>query len=79
MSEFMITFFGLQVKVSKQFGGAYWNATLMNLTGSVVAVIIALCWNCDLKEWKLGWNIRLFTIAYAVNINIEYICLVQLN
>ncbi|KAF2564650.1 hypothetical protein F2Q70_00015598 [Brassica cretica] len=54
-----------QVKVSKQFGGAYWNATLMNLTGSVVAVIIALCWNCDLKEWKLGWNIRLFTIAYA--------------
>ncbi|XP_013716036.2 WAT1-related protein At1g68170 isoform X1 [Brassica napus] len=55
----------LQVKVGKQFGGAYWNATLMNLTGSVVAVIIALCWNCDLKEWKLGWNIRLFTIAYA--------------
>ncbi|KAL0731263.1 hypothetical protein Bca4012_027357 [Brassica carinata] len=55
----------LQVKVSKQFGGAYWNATLMNLTGSVVAVTIALCWNCDLKEWKLGWNIRLFTIAYA--------------
>ncbi|KAF3541205.1 hypothetical protein F2Q69_00020152, partial [Brassica cretica] len=54
-----------QVKVSKLFGGAYWNATLMNLTGSVVAVIIALCWNCDLKEWKLGWNIRLFTIAYA--------------
>ncbi|KAL0825179.1 hypothetical protein Bca101_048856 [Brassica carinata] len=53
------------VKVSKLFGGAYWNATLMNLTGSVVAVIIALCWNCDLKEWKLGWNIRLFTIAYA--------------
>ncbi|KAL0877526.1 hypothetical protein Bca101_027231 [Brassica carinata] len=53
------------VKVSKQFGGAYWNATLMNLTGSVVAVTIALCWNCDLKEWKLGWNIRLFTIAYA--------------
>ncbi|CAG7893051.1 unnamed protein product [Brassica rapa] len=53
------------VKVGKQFGGAYWNATLMNLTGSVVAVIIALCWNCDLKEWKLGWNIRLFTIAYA--------------
>ncbi|KAJ0266089.1 WAT1-related protein [Hirschfeldia incana] len=57
----LITF----VKVSKQFGGAYWNATLMNLTGSVVAVIIGLCWNCDLKEWKLGWNIRLFTIAYA--------------
>ncbi|KAG5409684.1 hypothetical protein IGI04_006003, partial [Brassica rapa subsp. trilocularis] len=57
----LITF----VKVGKQFGGAYWNATLMNLTGSVVAVIIALCWNCDLKEWKLGWNIRLFTIAYA--------------
>ncbi|XP_033139575.1 WAT1-related protein At1g68170 isoform X2 [Brassica rapa] len=55
----------LQVKVGKQFGGAYWNATLMNLTGSVVAVIIVLCWNCDLKEWKLGWNIRLFTIAYA--------------
>ncbi|KAJ4909772.1 WAT1-related protein [Raphanus sativus] len=55
----------LQVKVSKQFGGAYWNATLMNLTGSVVAIIIALCWNCDLNEWKLGWNIRLFTIAYA--------------
>uniref|UniRef100_M4EYR2 WAT1-related protein n=1 Tax=Brassica campestris TaxID=3711 RepID=M4EYR2_BRACM len=57
----LITF----VKVGKQFGGAYWNATLMNLTGSVVAVIIVLCWNCDLKEWKLGWNIRLFTIAYA--------------
>ncbi|CAH8359836.1 unnamed protein product [Eruca vesicaria subsp. sativa] len=63
--NFSYAFWLLLQAISKQFGGAYWNATLMNLTGSVVAVIIALCWNCDLKEWKLGWNIRLFTIAYA--------------
>ncbi|ESQ28463.1 hypothetical protein EUTSA_v10019847mg [Eutrema salsugineum] len=55
----------LQVKVSKRFGGPYWNATLMNMMGSIVAVLVALCWNIDLKEWKLGWNIRLLTIAYA--------------
>ncbi|CAH2066097.1 unnamed protein product, partial [Thlaspi arvense] len=53
------------VKISKQFGGAYWNATLMNMMGSVVAVLVALCWNIDLNKWKLGWNIRLLTVAYA--------------
>lgn len=61
--------FGLQVKVSQRFGGPYWNATLMNMMGTVVAVLVALCWDMDLKEWRLGWNIRLLTIAYAVNIN----------
>ncbi|KAG7586254.1 EamA domain [Arabidopsis thaliana x Arabidopsis arenosa] len=57
--------FLLQVKISKQFGGPYWNATLMNMMGSVVAMLVALCWKRDLKEWRLGWNIRLLTIAYA--------------
>ncbi|VVA94467.1 unnamed protein product [Arabis nemorensis] len=55
----------LQVKVSNRFGGPYWNATLMNMMGSVVAVLVALCWDMNLKEWRLGWNIRLLTIAYA--------------
>ncbi|KAL1223636.1 WAT1-related protein [Cardamine amara subsp. amara] len=55
----------LQVKISKRFGGPYWNATLMNMMGSISAVLIALCWNSNLKEWRLGWNIRLLTIAYA--------------
>ncbi|CAA7058225.1 unnamed protein product [Microthlaspi erraticum] len=55
----------LQVKIGKKFGGPYWNATLMNMMGSIVAVILALSWNVDCKEWRLGWNIRLLTIAYA--------------
>ncbi|CAN8238791.1 unnamed protein product [Cochlearia groenlandica] len=55
----------LQVKISKRFGGPYWNATLMNMMGSLVAGLIALCGNRDLKKWRLGWNIRLLTIAYA--------------
>ncbi|CAA0323129.1 unnamed protein product [Arabidopsis thaliana] len=57
--------FLLQVKISKQFGGPYWNATLMNMMGGVVAMLVALCWEHDLDEWRLGWNIRLLTIAYA--------------
>ncbi|EOA34607.1 hypothetical protein CARUB_v10022166mg [Capsella rubella] len=57
--------FLLQVKISKKFGGPYWNATLMNMMGGIVAMIVALCWKRDLYEWRLGWNIRLLTIAYA--------------
>ncbi|XP_010415424.1 PREDICTED: WAT1-related protein At1g68170 isoform X1 [Camelina sativa] len=57
--------FLLQVKIGKIFGGAYWNATLMNMMGSIVAMLVALCWKHDLNEWRLGWNIRLLTIAYA--------------
>jgi len=53
----------------------------MNMMGGVVAMLVALCWEHDLDEWRLGWNIRLLTIAYAVNINPSiikyiYICLV---
>lgn len=77
-------FLVLKVKISKHFGGPYWNATLMNMMGSIVAVIVALCWKRDLKEWRLGWNIRLLTIAYAVYINpyalLEiYICLIVIH
>ncbi|KFK41229.1 hypothetical protein AALP_AA2G102200 [Arabis alpina] len=55
----------LQVKISTRFGGPYWNATLMNMMGSIVAVLVALCWDMDFREWRLGWNIRLLTVAYA--------------
>ncbi|XP_010511799.1 PREDICTED: WAT1-related protein At1g68170-like isoform X3 [Camelina sativa] len=53
------------VKIGKIFGGAYWNATLMNMMGSIVAMLVAFCWKHDLNEWRLGWNIRLLTVAYA--------------
>ncbi|KAF3490013.1 hypothetical protein F2Q69_00054198 [Brassica cretica] len=56
----------LQAKISKEFGGHCWNISLMNATGSLVCMVVALCSEHNWNQWRLGWNISLLTTVYSV-------------
>ncbi|KMT06127.1 hypothetical protein BVRB_7g162980 [Beta vulgaris subsp. vulgaris] len=55
----------VQAKMSESYGSPYSSTALMSIMGSVQAVVFALCVDRDLSLWKLGWNIRLLTVAYS--------------
>ncbi|XP_013720777.1 WAT1-related protein At1g25270 isoform X2 [Brassica napus] len=55
----------LQAKISKEFGGHCWNISLMNATGSLVCMVVALCSEHNWNQWRLGWNISLLTTVYS--------------
>lgn len=55
--------------MSESYGSPYSSTALMSIMGSVQAVVFALCVDRDLSLWKLGWNIRLLTVAYSVSLS----------
>ncbi|XP_013597247.1 PREDICTED: WAT1-related protein At1g25270-like [Brassica oleracea var. oleracea] len=55
----------LQAQISKEFGGHCWNISLMNATGSLVCMVVALCSEHNWNQWLLGWNISLLTTVYS--------------
>ncbi|KAG5378898.1 hypothetical protein IGI04_026740 [Brassica rapa subsp. trilocularis] len=57
----------LMAKISKEFGGHCWNISLMNATGSLVCMVVALCSEHNWNQWRLGWNISLLTTGVVVS------------
>ncbi|KDP46086.1 hypothetical protein JCGZ_06597 [Jatropha curcas] len=55
----------IQAKMSANFPCPYSSAALMASVAAILQVVFTLCIDRDLSQWKLGWNIRLFTAAYA--------------
>ncbi|XP_019053756.1 PREDICTED: WAT1-related protein At1g68170 [Nelumbo nucifera] len=55
----------IQTKMSERYPCQYSSTALMCVMGSIQAVVFALCMERDWSQWKLGWNIRLFTVAYS--------------
>ncbi|XP_028792328.1 WAT1-related protein At1g25270-like [Neltuma alba] len=55
----------VQSKMSKRYPCHYSSTALMSFAASVFSVGFALCSERDWNQWKLGWNIRLLTVAYA--------------
>ncbi|XP_050209813.1 WAT1-related protein At1g68170-like [Mercurialis annua] len=55
----------IQAKMSAKYPNPYSSTALMCLMASVQAVVYALCMEKDWSQWRLGWNIRLLTAAYA--------------
>ncbi|KAI9121803.1 hypothetical protein K1719_007193 [Acacia pycnantha] len=55
----------VQGKMNQRFPCYYSSTTLMSFAASVFSVGFALCTERDWNQWKLGWNIRLLTVAYA--------------
>ena len=39
---------------------------LISMMGAIQTVVYALCSEKDRTQWKLGWNIRLLTVAFSV-------------
>ncbi|XP_042495873.1 WAT1-related protein At1g25270-like isoform X2 [Macadamia integrifolia] len=55
----------VQTKMIKRYPCYLSCSALMCMMGSIQGVIYALCIDRKWEEWKLGWNIRLWTVAYA--------------
>ncbi|KAL3724112.1 hypothetical protein ACJRO7_036176 [Eucalyptus globulus] len=55
----------IQTKMAERYPCHYSSTALTSLFGSIQAVGFALFTERDWSEWKLGWNIRLLTVAYT--------------
>ncbi|KAK9914027.1 hypothetical protein M0R45_037826 [Rubus argutus] len=55
----------IQAKMSKRYPCPYSSTALMSIMGSIQSVIFALCVERDWNQWKMGWDITLWTAAYS--------------
>ncbi|GMH29185.1 hypothetical protein Nepgr_031028 [Nepenthes gracilis] len=55
----------IQAKMNETYPSPYSTTALINVMASIQAVVFTLCFERRWREWKLGWNIRLFTVAYS--------------
>ncbi|KAL1366234.1 hypothetical protein AAHE18_03G344300 [Arachis hypogaea] len=49
----------------KEYPRHHTGTALMSTMGAIQATVFALCVDRDWTQWRLGWNIRLLTVAYA--------------
>ncbi|XP_039686136.1 WAT1-related protein At1g68170 isoform X2 [Medicago truncatula] len=55
----------IQAKMNERYPTHYSSTTLMSFWASLLSTMFALCFDRDLSQWRLGWNIRLLIVAYA--------------
>ncbi|KAL2342145.1 hypothetical protein Fmac_010085 [Flemingia macrophylla] len=55
----------IQAKMSERYPCPYSSTALMSLMGALLSIAFAFCIERDLSQWRLGWNVRLITVAYA--------------
>ncbi|KAJ4965087.1 hypothetical protein NE237_016936 [Protea cynaroides] len=55
----------IQTKMSQRYPCYLSSTVLMCMMGSIQSVIFAVCVERNWEEWKLGWNIRFWTVAYS--------------
>ncbi|KAL6127892.1 hypothetical protein ACLB2K_071253 [Fragaria x ananassa] len=55
----------VQGKMSKRYPFPYSSTALMCIMGCIQNVIFALCVEREWNQWKMGWDIRLWTAAYS--------------
>ncbi|KAG5015049.1 hypothetical protein JHK85_021185 [Glycine max] len=54
-----------QAKMNAEYPSPHSSAALMSIMGAIQANIFTLCVERDWSQWKLGFNIRLLTVAYS--------------
>ncbi|CAI0439258.1 unnamed protein product [Linum tenue] len=55
----------VQAKMGEKYPCPYSATALMCVMGSIQAIVYALCSERDWNQWKLGWNVRLLSVAYC--------------
>ena len=55
-----------QAKMGERYPFDYSCTALMCASATVQAIVYAMCKEKNWSAWKLGWNIRLLTVAYTV-------------
>ncbi|EOX92386.1 Auxin-induced protein 5NG4, putative isoform 1 [Theobroma cacao] len=59
----------IQAKMNESYPCKYSSTALMSITASIQATIYAIITDRNWSAWKLGWNIRLFTVFYTGSIS----------
>nr|AFK41401.1 unknown [Lotus japonicus] len=55
----------IQAQVNKEFPSHHSSSALMCTMGAIQSIVVALCFERDWNQWKLGYDIRLLTVAYS--------------
>ncbi|XP_045823868.1 WAT1-related protein At1g25270-like isoform X3 [Trifolium pratense] len=55
----------VQAKLNEEYPCHHSCSALMCTMGAIQAIVVALCIDRDWTEWKLGYDIRLFTVAFS--------------
>ncbi|KAJ4847383.1 hypothetical protein Tsubulata_018023 [Turnera subulata] len=55
----------VQAKMIAAYPYPYSCTALMTITAAIQSTVFALCVEKDWSQWKLGWDVRLLTVAYA--------------
>ncbi|XP_019424689.1 PREDICTED: WAT1-related protein At1g68170-like [Lupinus angustifolius] len=55
----------IQAKMSQRYPCPYSSTALMSLMGALLSITFTFILERDLSQWRLGWNVRLITVAYA--------------
>ncbi|XP_039042166.1 WAT1-related protein At1g68170-like [Hibiscus syriacus] len=55
----------IQAKMGEKYPCYYSSKALISVIGTVQTVAFALCVERDMSQWKIGWDVRLLTVAYA--------------
>ncbi|XP_076937257.1 WAT1-related protein At1g25270-like [Bidens hawaiensis] len=55
----------IQTNMVKRYPCPYSVTALTSTMGAIQAVVFGLCTERNWADWKLGWNIRLLTVAYS--------------
>ncbi|RVW85746.1 WAT1-related protein [Vitis vinifera] len=55
----------IQAKMGERYPCQYSSTALMCASATVQAIVYATCMERNWSTWKLGWNIRLLTVAYT--------------
>lgn len=56
----------IQAKISEVYPCPQSSIALMSVIGTIQCVILGFIVERDLNQWKLGWDIRLLTVAFSV-------------
>ncbi|KAK7400262.1 hypothetical protein VNO78_11465 [Psophocarpus tetragonolobus] len=54
-----------QAKMNEEYPNPHSSVALMSIMGAIQANVFTLCVERDWNQWKLGFNIRLLTVAYS--------------
>ncbi|TYG81248.1 hypothetical protein ES288_D02G283700v1 [Gossypium darwinii] len=55
----------VQAKMGEKYPCYYSSTALTCIMAAIQSTVFALCLEKDWSQWKLGWNVRLLTVAFA--------------
>ncbi|KEH35585.1 nodulin MtN21/EamA-like transporter family protein [Medicago truncatula] len=59
----------LQAQLLKTYPSKLRFMSIQSLSSAIQSFVIAIAFERDIEQWKLGWNMRLLAVVYCVSLN----------